>query len=133
MFSSTAGIDNEIEDSHSSVYSTAVYFRSLADDGKPFCLKVKSTQGVSKVDKLTPDSSFRDLKLAICDLLNISPASVKILHGFPPRRINVPDDSSTLNDLQIRHGDCLQVEEVSAALADGVGEGQPLIPADEVA
>lgn len=87
-----------------------------------FLLRIRTTDGAKRIDELTPDSSFKDLKLAIGKLMSVNPNAVSILRGFPPKKLEVSDDGTLLRDLQICHGDCLQVERLEENLTEFTGE-----------
>jgi len=87
-----------------------------------FLLKIKTIEGVKRIDHLTAKASFDDLRVAISKLVNAEPRSVGILHGFPPRKLDVPNSGVSLENLGICHGDCLQVEAISAVEARTVSD-----------
>ncbi|KAJ3218583.1 Cell morphogenesis protein PAG1 [Dinochytrium kinnereticum] len=74
-------------------------------------LRCRSSAGVTAVGStLTPTSSLRDLKKDIESALNIPFVRIKIKIGFPPKYINVNDDS-TLAECGVKDGEQLHVEE----------------------
>ena len=74
-------------------------------------LKIKTTDGVKCIDVLSAGSSFSDLKVAIGNVMNIDPRCIRILRGYPPKKLSILDESTSLAELSICHGDCLQMEE----------------------
>lgn len=77
---------------------------------KQIVLKIKSADGVKRLNNLTTCSTFIELKNAVSRETNIPPANIVILHGFPPKKVQISDESTSLSELKISHGDCLLIE-----------------------
>lgn len=76
-----------------------------------FALRIKSKTGQQIVEGLTTHSTILDLKNQIASLTNIPVENLHVLNGYPPKTLNLSDDSVTLESSGISSGDTLIVEE----------------------
>jgi hypothetical protein len=76
-----------------------------------FILRIRTKKGISRIQSLTDDNSFGDLKKLIADLIGVDFDLIKILRGYPPKSIECQTDSATLASLHLKTGDLLTVEE----------------------
>ncbi|KAE8744612.1 hypothetical protein FOCC_FOCC008741 [Frankliniella occidentalis] len=76
-----------------------------------FALKVKCKGGQNIVKGLTAHSTASELKQQLSELFSIKPSDINVLAGFPPKSVNLSDNSITLEALGISSGDTLIVEE----------------------
>lgn len=60
---------------------------------------------------LTAHSTASELKQQLSELFSIKPSDINVLAGFPPKSVNLSDNSITLEALGISSGDTLIVEE----------------------
>uniref|UniRef100_A0A1B6MJL6 Ubiquitin thioesterase OTU n=1 Tax=Graphocephala atropunctata TaxID=36148 RepID=A0A1B6MJL6_9HEMI len=75
-----------------------------------FVLKVKSKHGQSVLSILQRSSSIRMLKDELSKLTKIPVAQLHVLHGFPPRPLDLSLDGNTLEACHINSGDTLIIE-----------------------
>jgi hypothetical protein len=78
---------------------------------KNLIIRVRSKKGMSRLQSLSADSTFADLKKAIADETKINIACLKILHGYPPAALAQNDESITLSELRFKDGELLTIEE----------------------
>lgn len=76
-----------------------------------FALKVKCKGGQNIVKGLTAHSTASELKQQLSELFSMKPNDINVLAGFPPKSVNLSDNSITLEALGISSGDTLIVEE----------------------
>ncbi len=74
-------------------------------------LRVKAKNGQHILNRLTLESTLEELKNAISELTKIPGKAVKILSGYPPKPMDVSDNSKSLSSLLLRSGETLIVEE----------------------
>jgi len=78
---------------------------------KPLMLRLKAKNGQHVVKKLTIQSSLEELKEVISEVTNIPCGALKVLYGYPPKPMDITDDSKSLEAMSIRTGETLIVEE----------------------
>lgn len=76
-----------------------------------YVLKVKTKSGQKVVNGLLPQDQLVRLKSKLVELTGIPSEALHVLCGFPPRPINMNDDSASLEKSGINSGDTLIVEE----------------------
>lgn len=76
-------------------------------------LKVKTKQGHHVVSNLSADETIGNLKSKISELTRIPAESVCVLHGFPPKPLDLSANENLLSASGIINGDTLIVEEKS--------------------
>ena len=89
-------------------------------------LRLKAKNGQHLLKQMTADSSVGELKAVISSLTNIQVEALKVLNGFPPKTIDVSNNSKTLADLNIRSGDTLIVEQTSVNTSAAPSENDSL-------
>lgn len=85
---------------------------------KPLTLRLKAKNGQHVVKKLTIDSSLEDLKKTISEITNIPARALKLLSGYPPKAMDISDDTKSLEAMSIRTGETLIVEEDAKVKAE---------------
>lgn len=78
-------------------------------------LRCKSKTGQQKVQGLTSESTVKDLKTKLSELSTIAVPYVKVLYGFPPKPLELGEDSQLLSCLPIKSGETLVIEEHAKA------------------
>ncbi|ELT95674.1 hypothetical protein CAPTEDRAFT_154633 [Capitella teleta] len=73
--------------------------------------RVKTKNGQHVLKELTAQSTLLDLLTSISKLTSVQPQAIKILCGFPPKPLVQSDVTRSLEDLKMRSGDTLIVEE----------------------
>ncbi|KOC68424.1 Ubiquitin thioesterase OTU1 [Habropoda laboriosa] len=76
-----------------------------------FVLRVKTKSGQKVVNGLVAQDKVCKLKSKLSDLTGIPGEALHVLGGFPPRAIDLNDESSSLDVIGILSGDTLIVEE----------------------
>lgn len=76
-----------------------------------FVLKVKTKSGQKLVNGLVPQDKVAVLKSKLADVTGISVEALHVLGGFPPKAIDLNNESATIADSGIVSGDTLIVEE----------------------
>lgn len=77
-------------------------------------LRVRTKNGQFIVKNLQSDSLLEDLKIQIGQVSGFQHNRLEIKQGYPPKSIDMTDNNATLNSLNIRSGETLLVEEISA-------------------
>lgn len=78
---------------------------------QPLLLRIKSKDGIAKLDGLTSHSKVDHLLDKIQELTKIHRVKLKLLHGFPPSHIDLSNPETKLTDFSLRTGDTIIVEE----------------------
>lgn len=73
--------------------------------------KVKSKNGQQILKDLTSNSSVGELKRFLSNLTEVSMERVCVLCGYPPKPIDISDNSKTLGQIGLKSGETLIVEE----------------------
>ena len=81
-------------------------------------LRLKAKDGQHVLNQLTAQSTLEELKKIVSELTNIPAVALKIMTGFPPKPMDVSDDSKTLSNVPLRSGETLIVEENTALKAE---------------
>lgn len=76
-----------------------------------FVLRVKFKNGQKIVDGLTPQDNILKLKKKLAEVTGLSERDLCVLAGFPPKALDLGEDNATLQDLNIRTGETLIIEE----------------------
>ncbi|XP_063360231.1 ubiquitin thioesterase Otu1 [Cydia amplana] len=76
-------------------------------------LKVKSKNGQQILKDLTSDSTVGELKVFLSSIAEISADRICVLCGYPPKPLDTSDDSKKLNEIGLKTGETLIVEEKS--------------------
>ncbi|XP_062609107.1 ubiquitin thioesterase OTU1-like [Saccostrea cucullata] len=74
-------------------------------------LRCKTKTGQHILTGLNPTSQISELKDKIVEVTKIPRAAITIRQGYPPKVIDISDDTSLLSSLSFRSGDTLIVEE----------------------
>lgn len=78
---------------------------------KNLVIRIRSKNGMSRIQNLNPASTFNDLKKAIAENTQIDVSFLKILQGYPPTVLTNTNESTTLESLSFKNGELLTVEE----------------------
>lgn len=76
-----------------------------------FVLRVKTKSGQKVVNGLIPQNKVSDLKSKLADLTGIPVGALHVLSGFPPKAIDLNNETATIEESGIVSGDTLIVEE----------------------
>ena len=76
-----------------------------------FVLKVKTKSGQKVVSGLVPQDKVSELKTKLVEITGIPVRALHVLRGFPPKAINLENDTATVEESGIVSGDTLIVEE----------------------
>lgn len=76
-----------------------------------FVIRVKTKSGQKVVNGLSSNDTVLQLKKKLSELTGFKISLLHVLSGFPPKTINLNNESSTINDVGIVSGDTLIVEE----------------------
>nr|XP_033333144.1 ubiquitin thioesterase OTU1 [Megalopta genalis] len=79
-----------------------------------FVLRVKTKSGQKVVNGLVPQDKVFELKSKLAEITGIAVDALHVLGGFPPKAINLNDESTTIEKSGIVSGDTLIVEEKPA-------------------
>ncbi|XP_005529392.1 ubiquitin thioesterase OTU1 [Parus major] len=74
-------------------------------------LRCKARSGSHALPGLSPHSRLRDMQAALAALTGVPAPAQRLLHGFPPRSLDLSDGERRLGELGIHSGDTLIVEE----------------------
>ncbi|XP_076351050.1 yod1 deubiquitinase [Tachypleus tridentatus] len=77
----------------------------------PIILQCKSRNGQSRLSHLTREHTVADLMESIAQVTGCNPLCIKILAGFPPKPLDISDRCRNLQNLPIKSGDTLIVQE----------------------
>ncbi|XP_076231380.1 yod1 deubiquitinase [Calliopsis andreniformis] len=80
-----------------------------------FVLRVKTKSGQKVVNGLIPQDKVSELKSKLSEITGIPVGSLHVLGGFPPKAINLKDETITIEKTGIVSGDTLIVEEKQPA------------------
>lgn len=80
----------------------------------PLNLRIKSKTNTFNLRKLQPESTYRELCLAISDVTKLNPENLTLRIGFPPKVLENVKPNAILSAIPIQSGETLIVE----ALAD---------------
>lgn len=78
-------------------------------------LKVKTKRGQHLLNTLDADSSVIDLKKKLSELTEIPETNLHILTGFPPKPLDISNETSTIKTVGIVNGDTLILEDKAGA------------------
>lgn len=73
--------------------------------------KVKSKNGQQILKDLTSESTVGELKLFLSSISDVGIERVCVLCGYPPKPIDISNDSKTLSEIGLKTGETLIVEE----------------------
>uniref|UniRef100_A0A2H1VD09 Ubiquitin thioesterase OTU n=1 Tax=Spodoptera frugiperda TaxID=7108 RepID=A0A2H1VD09_SPOFR len=101
--------------------------------------KVKSKNGQQILKDLTSDSTVGELKMFLSSISDVSTERVSVLCGYPPKPLDISNDSQKLSDIGLKTGETLIVEEKPAApsvtlsaeskpVENGVASHETLVP-----
>ena len=76
--------------------------------------KVKSKNGQQILKDLTSDSTVGELKMFLSSISDVSAERVGVLCGYPPKPLDISNDSQKLSDIGLKTGETLIVEEKPA-------------------
>ncbi|XP_031832087.1 yod1 deubiquitinase [Nomia melanderi] len=76
-----------------------------------FVLRVKTKSGQKVVNGLIPQDKVSELKSKLAEITGIPVKALHVLGGFPPKAINLNDETATIEKSGIVSGDTLIVEE----------------------
>lgn len=93
-------------------------------------LKLKTKSGQMVLKELTKDDTVSDLKQQLSLKCQIAQNALYVLSGFPPKPINLTNNSSSIDSVGIHTGDTLIVEEKLVNLQNKENEN-PVPPVDE--
>lgn len=79
-------------------------------------LKVKSKSGQLVLNDLTKNHTVNDLKNQLSQKCHIPQNALHVLSGFPPKPINLTNNSETLGSIGVNNGDTLIIEEKAGSL-----------------
>ncbi|KAJ0178998.1 hypothetical protein K1T71_005773 [Dendrolimus kikuchii] len=79
-----------------------------------FALKVKSKNGQQIIKDLTSDSTVGELKMFLYSVSDISVDRLCVLCGYPPKPLDISNDTKTLGEIGLKTGETLIVEEKAA-------------------
>lgn len=79
--------------------------------GPQLRLRVQTKTGPKVLEGMLLSSNVGEFKGAIADIANIPADRIKIRQGYPPKVIDISNDSSDLSSLPFRSGDTIIVEE----------------------
>lgn len=74
-------------------------------------LKVKNKNGQHILKDLTSDSTVGELKIFLSSLSDVSIDRIYVLCGYPPKALDISNDNQTLNDIGLKSGETLILEE----------------------
>ncbi|XP_013783131.1 ubiquitin thioesterase OTU1-like [Limulus polyphemus] len=74
-------------------------------------LQCKSRNGQSRLNHLTREHTVADLIESIAQVTGCNPLCIKILAGFPPKPLDISDRCRNLENLPIKSGDTLIIQE----------------------
>lgn len=80
-----------------------------------YTLKVKTKRGQHVVNTLQAESTVVDLKTVLSEITEIPETNLHILTGFPPKPLDISDESSTIKTVGIVNGDTLILEDKAGA------------------
>ncbi|XP_014677116.1 PREDICTED: ubiquitin thioesterase OTU1-like [Priapulus caudatus] len=87
--------------------------------GKALHLRCKSRNGQQMLSGITAATTVAQLKQKLAELSRIQVGALKVLHGYPPIRMDLSISLATVSTLGLSSGDTLIVEEDSSVLATG--------------
>lgn len=94
-----------------------------------FALRIKTKMGQQVVNTLTKESTIKELKQVLSNLSDIPINRLHVLSGFPPKIIDMSQDSKNLDSSGITSGDTLIIEEravpVTEESSPEPAEGKP--------
>lgn len=76
-----------------------------------FALRIKTKTGQQVINTLTKESTIKELKQVLSNLSDIPINRLHVLSGFPPKIIDMSQDSKNLDSSGIASGDTLIIEE----------------------
>lgn len=85
-----------------------------------FVLKVKTKSGQRVVNGLIPQDKVAQLKSKLAEITGISVRALHVLGGFPPRTIDLENETATIEESGIVSGDTLIVEERQVVCNGGI-------------
>lgn len=94
---------------------------------RPLTLRVKARNGQHILKDLTQDTTVQDLQSRLANLTRIPVGCLRILHGFPPKPVDLSHSQHSLNILKLQSGDTLIVEEDAEAKSRAEATRQELV------
>lgn len=79
--------------------------------------KVKSKNGQQVLKDLTSDSTVGELKSFLASISDVSFERICVLCGYPPKPLDISDDSKKISEIGLKTGETLIVEEKVGAPA----------------
>lgn len=73
--------------------------------------KVKSKNGQQILKELTSDSTVGELKMFLSSISEVSIERVCVLCGYPPKPLDISNDSKKISEIGLKTGETLIVEE----------------------
>ncbi|CAH2241820.1 ubiquitin thioesterase OTU1 [Pararge aegeria] len=92
--------------------------------------KVKSKNGQQVLKDLTSDSTVGELKLFLSSISDVSCERICVLCGYPPKPIDVSNDSKKLSDIGLKTGETLIIEEKSPPVTPTVSKQDVALPVE---
>lgn len=83
----------------------------MASAAKPLVLRCKTRTGQHVLDSLTADNTVEDLKAFLFSLTSILPDNLRVLAGYPPKLLDLSNNSTRLGMLFMQSRESLIVEE----------------------
>lgn len=93
-------------------------------------LKLKTKSGQFVLKDLTKNHTVSDLKIHLSLQCQISQNDLRVLAGYPPKPINLSNNSLTLDSIGVNTGDTLIVEEKKDYVQNKENENPVLNPED---
>lgn len=90
----------------------------MASAPKSMQLRVKTRSGQQVIDSLNEINCLEDLKAILYSLTGIAPNRLKVLAGFPPRPLDLRDESQLLGQVFPNQRETLIVEEAKEDIVD---------------
>lgn len=78
--------------------------------------KVKSKDGQQVVKDLTSESNIGELKAFLSRIVGLSADKITVLSGYPPKPVDIGDDTKKLVEVGLKSGETLIVEERTGAV-----------------
>ena len=79
-------------------------------------LRCKTRHGQQMVENLTSETTVADFRAVLSGMSDIGSNRLRVLSGFPPRPLDLTDDSACLSSLGLKPRDTVIVEELKYEL-----------------
>lgn len=89
----------------------------------PFLVMIKAKNGRKKLEGLTMKSTISHLLQKISEFTEIPSKSQKLLHGYPPKPLDLSNEGQELASLPFKSGDMVIVEEDETSNKTDVSQG----------